>query len=183
MRVNPAADHHRFTFDLALGAALRTSSTASPLRRRRCVWRSAQLVSAETADASSPHRKRKRTPSSNASLCDLASRGRLCPKFSGSSFLSHVEPPHGEPQVTVLTKRGTVRAESEEANLYAAMDKVADKISSQLRKLKERENHGGVHSHHKACPRPHPAGLAAPAQAHAAGQPRVLKSLGSAALK
>ena len=52
-------------------------------------------------------------------------------------------------QVTVLTKRGTVRAESEESSLYASMDRVSDKISAQLRKMKERENHGGVHTHHK----------------------------------
>jgi ribosome-associated translation inhibitor RaiA len=60
----------------------------------------------------------------------------------------------GEPlqkaEVTVLTKRGAVRAECEEATLYAAIDRAADILARQLRKLKEREARGGVHTHHKS---------------------------------
>ena len=60
----------------------------------------------------------------------------------------------GEPlqkaEVTVLTKRGAVRAEVEEKTVYAALDRASDILARQLRKLKEREARGGVHTHHKA---------------------------------
>ena len=53
------------------------------------------------------------------------------------------------PKVTVHTKRGTLRAETAETNLYASIDKASDKIARQLKNLKEREAHGGVHTHHR----------------------------------
>jgi len=42
-----------------------------------------------------------------------------------------------------------IRAEAEEETLYAAIDRAADVVSRQLRKLKERDTKGGVHTHHK----------------------------------
>ena len=42
-----------------------------------------------------------------------------------------------------------IRAEVEESTLYAAIDRVADVVSRQLRKLKERDLKGGTHTHHK----------------------------------
>jgi len=60
---------------------------------------------------------------------------------------------HGAPlqkaEVTITTKRGVVRAECEEQTLYAAVDKAADKLERQLRKIKERDVKGGVHTHHQ----------------------------------
>ena len=52
--------------------------------------------------------------------------------------------------MTLTTKRGVVRAECEEATLYAAVDKAADKLERQLRKIKERDAKGGVHALHQA---------------------------------
>jgi hypothetical protein len=60
----------------------------------------------------------------------------------------------GEPlqkaEVTVSTKRGVIRGEVEDATLYAALDKVADILKNQLRRMKERDARGGVHGHHKS---------------------------------
>lgn len=41
-------------------------------------------------------------------------------------------------QATVYTKKHVFRAEDVEDNLYAAIDKVADKLARKLRKTKER---------------------------------------------
>jgi|Laugresbdmm110sn_1035088.scaffolds.fasta_scaffold146709_1 hypothetical protein len=51
-------------------------------------------------------------------------------------------------EVTITTTKGVVRAECEELNLYAAVDKAATIVERQLRKQKEREVKGGVHTHH-----------------------------------
>ena len=53
--------------------------------------------------------------------------------------------------MTLTTKRGVIRAEVEEQTLYAAVDKAADKLERQLRKIKEREAKGGVHTQHTAA--------------------------------
>ncbi len=52
--------------------------------------------------------------------------------------------------MTINAKKGVVRAEVEDATLYAAIDKAADVITRQLRKMKERDVKGGVHTHHKS---------------------------------
>lgn len=53
--------------------------------------------------------------------------------------------------MTLTTKRGVIRAEVEDQTLYAAVDKAADKLERQLRKIKEREVKGGVHTQHTAA--------------------------------
>jgi len=60
----------------------------------------------------------------------------------------------GEPlqkaEVTLtLAGHGTIRAECEEKSAYTAIDRAADTVARQLRKVKEREARGGVHTHHK----------------------------------
>eukprot|EP00854_Cymbomonas_tetramitiformis_P021253 gene21253-25538_t len=43
-------------------------------------------------------------------------------------------------QVTAFTKQGVIRAEVSEDSLYASIDKVADKLSRKMRKIKEKQN-------------------------------------------
>ena len=58
----------------------------------------------------------------------------------------------GEPlqkaEVTLTTRRGVVRGECTEATLYAAIDRVADVVARQLRRMKELEQRGGAAGHH-----------------------------------
>jgi len=58
----------------------------------------------------------------------------------------------GEPvqkaEVTLTTRRGVVRGECTDTTLYAAIDRVADVVARQLRRMKELEQRGGAAGHH-----------------------------------
>ena len=60
----------------------------------------------------------------------------------------------GEPvqkaEVTLTTRRGVVRGECTDSTLYAAIDRVADVVARQLRRLKELEQRGGAAGPHHA---------------------------------
>ena len=55
-------------------------------------------------------------------------------------------------EVTVYTKNGTIRAEEEAEDLYAAIDLVSDKLERKMRKVKEKKN-SKMAAHNKNNPR------------------------------
>lgn len=64
-------------------------------------------------------------------------------KFSARGGEKTLGPKAQKVEVTVYTARGVFRVEDQEENLYASIDKVADKLSRKMRKTKERTTKKG----------------------------------------
>jgi len=60
-------------------------------------------------------------------------------KFSARGGQDSLGPKVQTVEITVYSKRGVFRVEESESNLYASIDKAADKLSRKLRKSKERK--------------------------------------------
>lgn len=75
-------------------------------------------------------------------------------------------------QVTAFTKQGVIRAEVSEDSLYASIDKVSDKLSRKMRKIKEKNL--SKKGHHSARNSPSPEEIDVVAEAN---EPAVLPQL------
>lgn len=75
-------------------------------------------------------------------------------------------------EVTAFTKQGVIRAEVSEDSLYASIDKVSDKLSRKMRKIKEKNL--SKKGHHSARNSPSPEEIDVVAEAN---EPAVLPQL------